>query len=45
MSSLEETVVLPNQPMRSGDLGALLQHQEWVYDLEATHFRARFMAS
>ena len=29
-----------------GRLGALmLQHQEWVYDLEATHFRARFMAS
>jgi sarcosine oxidase len=29
-----------------GRLGALmLQHQEWVYDLEATHFRARFTTS
>jgi sarcosine oxidase len=29
-----------------GRLGALmLQHQEWVYDLEAAHFRARFMAA
>ena len=29
-----------------GRLGALLlQHQEWVYDLEATHFRVRFMTA